>query len=92
MKKKTELKVGDIWQVPKTLKVRMIVEITNFLWYIKLFCPNEDPDYPRQRWLLAVDRIEKESFKMWGLKNDVVLIGHYDFKTGKAKVTKREQT
>ena len=82
-----KLEVGQIWQVPKTLDVRMIVHMISMveteIYYINLFRPQEDTTF-LSRWLLPVNQVRHNSFLRWIRRKDVKLIGHYDFKKRKA--------
>jgi len=83
-KLKIELKVGQIWGVPpveKTLDVRVLTVIEP--GWIEFICPfefNIDETYVITNLEVKVE--DREEFFDWKFK--AVLIGHYDFKTGKA--------
>ena len=76
MKKKTELKVGDIWGVPKTLEIRTI----------RICYRDGGVDFID---IGDGSRIISDvAFYAWVTRKKAVLIGRYDFKTGKAVAVK----
>ncbi len=96
MKKKTELQVGDIWGVlplEKTLEMRIISDS------MECTPKPDDVDYVKpfeliwkfgQGCFFRTHQCSVYAFQAWITRNKLKKpIGHYDFKTGKAKGGKR---
>lgn len=84
MKKKTELQVGQIWGVlplEKTLEVRVIFEYAPYEnWHNKAFDNMAYRDIGGEAF-----GIRESIFRSWITRKKAEKIGHYNFKTGKAK-------
>lgn len=80
-KPKTELQVGDIWGVPPVEKMLDVRVINSWQFGV------QDISYNDIGGALSVCRTS--SFYSWVIRKKAVLVGRYDFETGKAIAVKK---
>jgi len=90
-KKKIELEVGQIWAVlplEKTCKVRIITENWEAnssdprTWYVEPFFLDGTFGHG---WIIPEFKVLPKGFRSWITRTGAVLIGRYDFETGKPR-------